>query len=79
MPKRVCPAPQTELINLSPFGVHNQFNTRNCVASVLRMLWPDQFWSKSYSTQMQTYATDCKKIEFSDSLDLEAQAAIRLL
>lgn len=28
---------------------------------------------------MQTYATDCKKIEFSDSLDWEAQAAIRLL
>lgn len=34
---------QIELVNLSPSGVHNQFNTRNCIALVLRMPWPDQF------------------------------------
>lgn len=28
--------------------------------------------------QMQTYASDCKKIKFSDCLDEGAQAAIRL-
>lgn len=42
------------------------------------MSWPDQIWPKSYCRQMQTYATDCKKIKFSYCLDEEAWAEIHL-
>lgn len=42
------------------------------------MSWPDQIWPKSHCRQMQTYATDCKKIKFSYCLDEEAWAEIHL-
>lgn len=49
-----------------------QFNTRSRVAFMPRMPRPDQIWPQSYRRQMQTYATDCKKIKFGCCLDEDA-------